>query len=336
MIKTVGIVGLGALGVLYGSLLLEKMDREDLLIIADEERIRRYQAEGVYANGKRCDFRYVTPEEGEEVDLLIFAVKYMALEEAVEMARPFCGERTIVMSFLNGVSSEQMIENILKPKRLLYSCVQGMDATRVETPPRCSSADIPPEGRGCHPARAGRVAYERNAARLGDAVDRQVFYSKAGYIAFGEKDSSRSEAVCEAEEFFERTGLAYQIPKDIRHQLYSKWMLNVGVNQTCAVFGVDYGGVQKPGKYRDIMVTAMKEAGSVAAAEGIQLTEEDLQGWLNIIDGLAPNGQPSMRQDALAGRQTEVELFAGTVCALGRRHGIPVPQNEEFYRLLTR
>ncbi|MCD7717117.1 MAG: ketopantoate reductase family protein [Lachnospiraceae bacterium] len=297
MIKTVGIVGLGALGVLYGSLLLEKMDREDLLIIADGERIRRYQAEGVYANGKKCDFRYVTPEEGEEVDLLIFAVKYMALEEAMEMARPFCGERTIVMSFLNGVSSEQMIENILKPKRLLYSCVQGMDATRK---------------------------------------NRQVFYSKVGYIAFGEKDSSRSEAVCEVEEFFGRTGLEYKIPEDIRHQLYSKWMLNVGVNQTCAVFGVDYGGVQKPGKYRDIMVTAMKEAGSVAAAEGIQLTEEDLQGWLNTIDGLAPNGQPSMRQDALAGRQTEVELFAGTVCALGRRHGIPVPQNEEFYRLLTR
>ncbi|MCC8137218.1 MAG: ketopantoate reductase family protein [Clostridiales bacterium] len=296
MIKTVGIVGLGALGVLYGSLLLEKMDREDLRIIADEERIRRYQAEGVYANEKRCEFRYVTPEEAEPVDLLIFAVKYMALPEAIEMARPFCGERTIVMSFLNGVSSEQMIEDVLKPKRLLYSCVQGMDATRI---------------------------------------NRQVFYSKAGYIAFGEKDSSRSEAVCETEEFFERTGLAYKVPEDIRHQLYSKWMLNVGVNQTCAVFGVDYGGVQKPGKCRDIMVTAMEEARRVAAAEGILLTEEDLQGWLDTIDGLAPAGQPSMRQDVLAGRQTEVELFAGTVCALGRRHGIPVPQNEEFYRLLT-
>ncbi|MCD7746367.1 MAG: 2-dehydropantoate 2-reductase [Lachnospiraceae bacterium] len=295
MIKTVGIVGLGALGVLYGSLLLEKMDREDLLIIADEDRIRRYQAEGVYANGKKCDFRYVAPGEGREVDLLIFTTKYMALEDAAKMARPFCGEQTIVMSFLNGISSEQMLAEILKPKRLLYSCVQGMDATRV---------------------------------------DRQVTYSKSGYIAFGEKDSSRSEAVCEVEEFLSRTGLAYQIPEDIRHQLYSKWMLNVGVNQTCAAFDVDYGGVQKPGKLRDIMVAAMEEAKNVATAEGIPLSEEELWYWVDIIDGLSANGQPSMRQDVLAGRPTEVELFAGTVCAMGRKHGIPVPQNEEFYRLL--
>ncbi len=327
MIKTVGIVGLGALGVLYGSLLLEKMDRDDLLIIADEERIRRYQAEGVYANGKRCDFRYAAPGEGynpvgtacgadeendarlggaeEEitahlggapVDLLIFTTKYMALAEAAKMARPFCGEQTIVMSFLNGVSSEQVLEEILKPKRLLYSCVQGMDATRK---------------------------------------DRQVTYSKSGYIAFGEKDSSRSQTVCEVQEFLNRVGLAYQVPEDIRRQIYSKWMLNVGVNQTCAVFDVDYEGVQKPGKLRDIMVTAMEEARSVAAAEGILLSEEELWYWVDVIDGLSPNGQPSMRQDALAGRKTEVELFAGTVCAMGHKYGIPVPQNEEFYRLLN-
>ncbi|MCD7833937.1 MAG: 2-dehydropantoate 2-reductase [Lachnospiraceae bacterium] len=296
MIKTVGIVGLGALGVLYGSLLLEKMDREDLLIIADEDRIRRYQAEGVYANGKKCEFRYATPEEGRPLDLLIFTTKYMALAEAARMARPFCGEQTIVMSFLNGVSSEQMLEEILKPKRLLYSCVQGMDATRI---------------------------------------DHQVTYSKTGYIAFGEMDSCRSEAVCEAEEFFGRTGLAHQVPEDIRHQIYSKWMLNVGVNQTCAVFGVDYEGVQKPGELRNIMVAAMEEARSVAAAEGILLTEEELWGWVDVIDGLSPNGQPSMRQDVLAGRQTEVELFAGTVCALGHKYGILVPQNEEFYRALN-
>ncbi|MCD8076262.1 MAG: hypothetical protein LUF27_14750 [Lachnospiraceae bacterium] len=171
--------------------------------------------------------------------------------------------------------------------------------------------------------------------RKGDAKARQVTYSKTGYIAFGEKDSSRSEAVCEAEEFFKRAGLAYQMPEDIRHQIYSKWMLNVGVNQTCAVFDVDYEGVQKPGELRNIMVAAMEEARSVAAAEGILLTEEELWGWVDVIDGLSPVGQPSMRQDVLAGRQTEVELFAGTVCAMGHKYGILVPQNEEFYRQLN-
>ncbi|MCD8013824.1 MAG: glycosyltransferase family 8 protein [Lachnospiraceae bacterium] len=39
----------------------------------------------------------------------------------------------------------------------------------LETPPRSRSADIPPKGRGCHPARAERAANERNASHLGGA-----------------------------------------------------------------------------------------------------------------------------------------------------------------------
>ena len=39
-----------------------------------------------------------------------------------------------------------------------------------------------------------------------------------------------------------------------------------------------------------------------------------------------------MRQDGLAGRPTEVELFAGTVIRKAKRLGIEVPVNEELYR----
>ncbi|MCD7842205.1 MAG: DUF4982 domain-containing protein [Lachnospiraceae bacterium] len=44
-------------------------------------------------------------------------------------------------------------------------------AGAVETPPRQSSAYIPPEGRGCHPARAERPGHAENAARLAGAVE---------------------------------------------------------------------------------------------------------------------------------------------------------------------
>ncbi|MCD8347329.1 MAG: alanyl-tRNA editing protein, partial [Lachnospiraceae bacterium] len=41
----------------------------------------------------------------------------------------------------------------------------------METPPRCASTDIPPEGRGCHPARADRACDIRNTACLAGAND---------------------------------------------------------------------------------------------------------------------------------------------------------------------
>ena len=44
---------------------------------------------------------------------------------------------------------------------------------------------------------------------------------------------------------------------------------------------------------------------------------------------------PSMRQDTLARRPTEVELFAGTVIRKARTLGIAVPVNEALYREIT-
>lgn len=98
--------------------------------------------------GQRCDFTYVESKDAPAVDLLIYATKYYSLEEAVRNTAGACGENTIVISLLNGVSSEGLIEKLLHPAHLLYCVAQGMDATR-----------------------------EGNRLR----------YSKAGSLAFGEK-----------------------------------------------------------------------------------------------------------------------------------------------------
>ena len=51
-----------------------------------------------------------------------------------------------------------------------------------------------------------------------------------------------------------------------------------------------------------------------------------------LIEGLDPAGMPSMAQDRVAQRKTEVEEFAGTVRRLAAKHDIQAPQNEWLYR----
>ena len=80
-------------------------------------------------------------------------------------------------------------------------------------------------------------------------------------------------------------------------------------------------GMQTPGEARDTMIAAMEEVRAVAAPEGIRLTGNRPAGDGIVIDGFDPEQMPSMRQDVLAGRPTEVDLFAGTIRALGRKHG---------------
>ena len=97
------------------------------------------------------------------------------------------------------------------------------------------------------------------------------------------------------------------------------------------VFQCDYSLLQRPGTPRDTMIGAMREVVAVANAEGVPLSEQDVTTWVDIIDHLPSDGEPSMRQDGKNRRKSEVELFSGTIRRLAAEHGIPVPVNDWLY-----
>lgn len=293
-IKTVSIIGLGALGTMFGHHLAKQMPAGDLRVIADRDRIARYRHDGIYCNGERCDFSYLAPEEAcSPADLLLIAVKYNGLQDAIAAAEKHVGERTIILSLLNGISSEEIIGKTYGMERLLYCVAQGMDALKTGN---------------------------------------QLTYRNMGMLCFGGGlPGSIPEQAERVGRFFERTALPYQIDRYMKKRMWGKFMLNVGINQTVAVFEGDYGQVQQEGPERNIMVAAMREVISLSEQEGVNLTEADLDYWLEVIRPLNPRGKPSMRQDLEARRYSEVELFAGTVLDLSRKHGLPCPVNQFLY-----
>ena len=119
-IKTVGVIGLGALGTMYAGVFTAALGKENVLILADSARTARLKQDGMWLNGEKCDFNYVDAAEvTEPVDLLIFAVKFTGLAAAMETCRHLVGPETTLMSVLNGVSSEE----------LLAACRRYFDAT---------------------------------------------------------------------------------------------------------------------------------------------------------------------------------------------------------------
>ena len=293
-IQSAAIIGMGALGILYGHL-LSAGGACSLQFVMDAGRKARYEKNGVFCNGKRCDFDMRLPAEAVCPDLLIFATKYAGLPGALELARQIAGPGTIVISLMNGITSEEMIEEKLGTGTVLYAVAQGMDATR--------------EGSSLNYAHAGTVF-------VGCPSDEPLKLPAL-------------EALCE---FFLRSGVPFVRDEDILHRLWVKWMLNVGVNQVCMVKAGGYGIVQKPGEARRLMQEAMGEALLVARASGVNVTQADLQEYVRLIDGLAPDGMPSMRQDGLARRPSEVELFSGTVLRKAHQLNISVPVNEWLYK----
>ncbi|NSL52519.1 ketopantoate reductase family protein [Calidifontibacillus erzurumensis] len=293
-IKKVSMIGLGALGILFGHHLSKRMPKEDLRIVADRKRIEKYETEGVYCNDERCNFNYVAPEENcEPADLLIFTVKNSGLKDAIKAVKNHVGENTIIISALNGISSEAIIGETYGMDKLLYCVAQGMDAVKVGN---------------------------------------KLTYENMGMLCIGDqKPGIISEKVKRVAAFFEKQNVPYEIEKDMYKKLWSKFMLNVGVNQTVAVYGSNYGDIQREGPAREMMIAAMREVITLAEKEGIMLTEDDITYWLHVLSKLSPEGKPSMAQDVEAKRLSEVDLFAGTVLELGKKHGIPTPVNKELY-----
>ena len=291
-IQTVDIVGLGALGVMYADFFTKKLGKERVRVLADKGRIERYRAETVTFNGKACDFNYLdAAKESRPAELILFAVKYSALEQAMEEAAHLVGEKTILLSALNGIRSEADLGRKFGKEKVVHCIAQKMAAMK-----------------------------EGNAA----------FCTNPGELALGVLDGGKEENLNVVKTFFDEIGFAYSCPADMRHAMWGKLLCNVGVNQTLALCEGTYRSVQQEGEAREMMKAAMRETILVANAEGVDLTEKDLEDWVAVIDSLNPDGEPSMRQDSKAGRKTEVVLFAGTICELGKKHCIATPVNDIF------
>lgn len=290
-IKTVGLIGLGAVGALYAGMLLKT--GADLRVIVDEGRRERYTRDGILINGERVDFPYATPAQAEPVDLLIVATKQGGLRDALETAAGFVGEHTLMFTLINGITSEGVMAERFGEKNVLYAVAQGMDATKVGN---------------------------------------SLVYAQSGMIVLGEKEPGEvSERVQMVADYLSGHGIRMVPVPDMVRRQWGKLMLNVGLNQACMVFECDYEGIQRPGKARDTMIGAMREAQMLAGLEGYPISDEEFDQWVAMADGLTPKGQPSMRQDGAAHRRSEVELFAGTMLALGKKHGVATPVNAWLY-----
>lgn len=298
-IETVSLVGLGAIGSVYASRIAQHLPPDHFRIVASGPRAERYRRDGVSVNGTTFRLPIVEPAEpAAPADLLIFAVKFHQLGEAIEAARPHVGPDTLILSLLNGISSEEVVERAYGTENVLYSFVVGIDATR--------SAD-------------------------------GTTYTTPGRVPFGEArndPANLSERVKRLREFLNRVDIPCEIPEDMRQSMWKKFMLNVGVNQVSAVLGSPYGAIHRHGETRTLVAAAMREALAVSHRADIGLTEEDIADNLDIVGTLSPDGKASMVQDVEARRPTEVDIFGGAVVAMGQRYGIPTPVNEMLVRLI--
>lgn len=292
-IQSTAIIGMGALGLLYGNQIVSRPGSSGLRFIADRKRIQKYHSMEFTVNGEHRTFPMEDCETAAPADFVIVAVKYNALPEALNTMKNCVGPDTTIISVMNGISSEQMIGERYGREKVLYSIAQGMDAMKFGS---------------------------------------SLTYTQAGELRVGALSPEQNNRLEAMTAFFDRAGIAYTVEDDILHRLWGKFMLNVGVNQTCMAYETTYSGTLVPGEAHDTMIGAMREVIRLARAEHVNLTEQDLDSYIDLLKTLSPDGMPSMRQDSLSHRPSEVEMFSGTVREMAKKHGLATPVNDRLYK----
>ncbi len=298
-IESVLVAGAGAIGAAV-AWQIQRAIPGAVSILAGGERLERYRKEPFIVNGESCSFTFTNVAGSSNPDLIIVACKTHHLPEVMADLKNHVGEQTLILSLLNGISSERQLGEVFGAHRIPYAMILGIDAVR-----------------------------ESN----------RVSFSKTGKIFFGDAENPEpwSDRVRAIAEFFTRSGVGFSVPENMLNRLWYKFMMNVGLNQLTAIIRRPYRPFKSATREEEsasLFADAMREVIAVAAPEGVTLTEKDIEDSFRVLDGLSDEGKTSMCQDVEAGRKTEVELFSRTVMDLGEKHGISVPINTLMYRLI--
>ena len=264
--------------------------------LADPNRAEKLRSHGVTVNGESIHLPVVKDDATEPPDLLLVALKHHHLQAGIDLARPYVGSATAIISVMNGIESEDSLSEAFGREHVVHTVAVGMDAVR--------------DGLSVNYSRMGRLLIGRGYRQTSTAT------------------------VARVSAFLKKCDIAHEVREDVLRAIWDKFMLNVGINQLSAVLSAPYAVFQRDESAKRLLRSAMLEVVAVAGAEGIDLHATDIEPWFDIVATLSPEGKTSMLQDVSAGRKTEVEMLAGKVVELGKKHIIPTPLNEALLEMI--
>ena len=291
------VVGAGAIGGLFGSLLSEG-GLDVTLIDVNRAHIDAISMNGLkivgYGGDRFIHIKATTdPKQAGVGDIVIVQCKAMHTENAVKNALPVFGDQTVVVSFQNGIGNEEVIADLIGEQRVIGGLTA--QAAIVEAP--------------------GVV---RNYGDLPTYVG-EIFGPDVGSL------TPRIEKIAQT---FSAAGLNTHGSANIRLDMWIKLLGNIGLSATSGTTDLASADMIKIPELAATIRCAVNEAAAVAAACGIEIPEAEKHDILDKLTSTSAGtgeSKSSLCADLRAGRPTEIDRIYGTVVRYGKEHGVPTP-----------
>ncbi len=299
----VAVLGAGAMGCLFGGLLAEK-GLNVVLIDVWKDHVDAINKNGLKMDGQGGD-RFIKikatidPKSLGTVDVIIIMCKATALEQALLNAKNIIGDKTVLMSFQNGIGHEAIMQKIA-----------GKDKVLGGTTTQASNILGP-----------GNI---KNHASLPSWI--------------GEYEGGMSDRVKDLAETFTAHGLETIASDNVKKKKWMKLFALTAVGPLSAIFDMHHTELYITNKEsklaRELGKQIILETRKVAQADGVEVSEDEcLEMFHKIVDSNQTN-KSSMAFDIQYKRKSEIDFINGSVSKIGKKHGVPTPLNDMLYKII--
>jgi 2-dehydropantoate 2-reductase len=155
-----------------------------------------------------------------------------------------------------------------------------------------------------------------------------------GEILLGELSGELSPRLLALVRIFERSGLEARPSENIQGAIWSKVLVNAGINPIAALTRLKNGELAARPESRALMALLISEGASLAGRLGIKLAEADPVAHAIRVASATGSNAASMLQDVMRGNKTEIESLNGMLARKAREVGFDLPLNNAVTLLL--
>ncbi|MFH0738434.1 MAG: 2-dehydropantoate 2-reductase [Candidatus Omnitrophota bacterium] len=286
------VVGPGAMGSLLAAF-LSKSKEEVWLLDKDRGRAQKIDQQGIIVEGISGNWQAKVRASGNphdigRADLIIISVKAYDTKEAVLSVRPLVFENTRILTLQNGIGNIEIISELLGQEKVIGGAT-NLGSTLLDI---------------------GKV---RHAGK--------------GETVIGRIDGKIPVEMRSIRQIFNEVGLPTRISRDIKGLLWSKLIINVGINALTAITRIPNGRIIELEWTRRILREAVTEATRVAKRKKIKLIYDDPLAKVEAVCEATAANISSMLQDVLRKKRTEIDFINAVIVRQAQELGITVTVN---------
>ncbi|TXT57607.1 MAG: 2-dehydropantoate 2-reductase [Candidatus Thorarchaeota archaeon] len=293
------VMGSGAIGSLYGGFLTLNSEH-NVTLVGRKPHIDAIASHGLKITGVMGTHvvypdTTTDPSSIEDADLVLITTKTYDTVTAAKRVSHLVERGAYVMVLQNGIGTEKEIAESLDTKRVI-------------------------RGTTC-----------MGAIRTGPG---KVKVTGTGLTEIGSHFPSNYGFIPIISEMLRSAGFDVKVSDNIEGVVWTKTLVNCGINPIGALTGLTNGEVYENQDLRGLIVQLVEEAVLVVEALGINLTTEDPVRYALGTAKATSSNINSMLQDIRAGKLTEIDSITGKIINYAKELGIPTPASETVYALV--